>query len=153
MEGILERGDRLVWTGFEGLGKSVTMRQLAIGAAAGIHPFTSDPATPRKVLWIDCENSERQGRRHFRKLERVTVAKGRRVPDGGMRLIHRPEGIDLTQRRGRRVAARARHRAQAGPAVHRPAVPAARRGYQRGARDAPHRHRSWTRPASRPTAR
>ena len=74
---------------------SVTMRQIAIGAAAGIHPFTSDPATPRKVLWIDCENSDRQGRRHFRKLERVTAAKGHRVPDGGMRLIHRPEGLDL----------------------------------------------------------
>jgi 5S rRNA maturation endonuclease (ribonuclease M5) len=74
---------------------SVMMRQVAIGAAAGIHPFTSDPITPRKVLWIDCENSERQGRRHFRKLERITVLKGRRVPDGGMRLIHRAEGLDL----------------------------------------------------------
>jgi 5S rRNA maturation endonuclease (ribonuclease M5) len=95
VEGVLERGDRLVWTGFEGLGKSVTMRQIAIGAAAGIHPFTDDPAEPRKVLWIDCENSDRQGRRHFRKLERVAVAKGRRVPDGGMRLIHRPAGLDL----------------------------------------------------------
>jgi len=95
IEGILERMDRLIWTGFEGLGKSVAMRQIAIGAACGIHPFTGDFAEPRKVLWIDCENSERQGRRHFRKLERVTVAKGRRVPDGGMRLIHRPEGVDL----------------------------------------------------------
>jgi len=95
-ENLLERGDRLVWTGFEGLGKSVVLRQVAVGVAAGIHPFTSEYMTPRKVLWIDCENSERQGRRHFRKLERVTVMKGRRVPDGGMRLIHRPEGINLT---------------------------------------------------------
>lgn len=95
VEDILERGDRLVWTGFEGLGKSVTMRQIAIGAAAGIHPFSCYPMTPRKVLWIDAENSERQGRRHFRKLEQVTVKKGYRVPDGGMRLIHRPEGLDL----------------------------------------------------------
>lgn len=95
VEDILERGDRLVWTGFEGLGKSVALRQVAIGAAAGIHPFTGDYAAPRKVLWIDCENSDRQGRRQFRKLERITVMKGRRVPDGGMRLIHRPEGLDL----------------------------------------------------------
>jgi hypothetical protein len=95
VEDILERGDRLVWTGFEGLGKSVTMRQIAIGAAAGIHPFSCYPMAPRKVLWIDAENSERQGRRHFRKLEQVTVRKGYRVPDGGMRLIHRPEGLDL----------------------------------------------------------
>jgi hypothetical protein len=100
VEGILERGDRLVWTGFEGLGKSVCMRQIAIGAAAGIHPFTGDFITPRRVLWIDAENSERQGRRHFRKLERITVLKGRRVPDGGMRLIHRPEGLDLISDEG-----------------------------------------------------
>jgi 5S rRNA maturation endonuclease (ribonuclease M5) len=95
VENILERGDRLIWTGFEGLGKSVTMRQIAVGAAAGIHPFTGEFCQPRKVLWIDCENSDRQGRRHFRKLERTTVMKGRRVPDGGMRLIHRPNGLDL----------------------------------------------------------
>ena len=100
VEGILERGDRLVWTGFEGLGKSVCMRQIAIGAAAGIHPFTGDFITPRKVLWIDAENSERQGRRHFRKLERITTLKGRRVPEGGMRLIHRPEGLDLISDEG-----------------------------------------------------
>jgi 5S rRNA maturation endonuclease (ribonuclease M5) len=95
VENILERGDRLVWTGFEGLGKTVTMRQIAVGAAAGIHPFTGEAAIARKVLWIDCENSSRQGRRLFRKLERITVAKGHRVPAGGMRLIHRPEGLDL----------------------------------------------------------
>jgi len=97
IEGILERGDRLIWTGAEGLGKSVCGRQMAIAAAAGIHPFNDVLFPPRKVLYIDCENSERQGRRHFRKLERVTVLKNRRVPDGGMRLIHRPEGIDLTR--------------------------------------------------------
>ena len=97
IEGILERGDRLIWTGAEGLGKSVVGRQLAVAAAAGIHPFNNSYAAPRRVLWIDCENSPRQGRRHFRKLERASVAKGRRVPDGGMRLIHRPEGIDLTR--------------------------------------------------------
>jgi hypothetical protein len=97
IESILERGDRLIWTGAEGLGKSVVGRQLAVAAAAGIHPFTNDRTDPRVVLWIDCENSERQGRRHFRRLRRVIIAKGCPVPKGGMRLIHRPEGIDLTR--------------------------------------------------------
>ena len=97
IESILERGDRLIWTGEEGLGKTVIGRQLAVAAAAGLHPFNGTTAPPRRVLWIDCENSARQGRRHFRKLERTATAKGRRVPDGGMRLIHRPEGIDLTR--------------------------------------------------------
>lgn len=97
IESILERGDRLIWTGEEGLGKTTVARMLAVAAAAGVHPFSGDAAKPRRVLWVDCENSARQGRRHFRKLERIAVAKGHRVPDGGMRLIHRPEGIDLTR--------------------------------------------------------
>ena len=45
--GLLERGDRLIWTGFEGLGKSVVVRQLAVCAAAGVHPFTREPDRPR----------------------------------------------------------------------------------------------------------
>lgn len=97
IEGILERGDRLIWTGAEGLGKTMVGRMLAVAAAAGIHPFSGDLAEPRRVLWVDCENSPRQGRRHFRKLERAAALRGRRVPDGGMRLLHRPEGIDLTR--------------------------------------------------------
>lgn len=95
--GLLERGDRLIWTGFEGLGKSVITRQLAICAAAGIHPFDPQtPARPQRVLFIDCENPDRKNRRHFRKLEYIARMKGMRVPDGAFRIIQRPEGIDLT---------------------------------------------------------
>lgn len=95
--GLLERGDRLIWTGFEGLGKSVVVRQLAVGAAAGVHPFTDESFDPKRVLFIDCENSSRQGRRHFRRLERVAQLRQRRVPDQGMYLIHLPSGIDLSR--------------------------------------------------------
>ena len=94
---LLERGDRLIWTGFEGLGKSVITRQLAICAAAGIHPFDPQkPAKQQRVLFIDCENPDRKSRRAFRNLEYVARMKGTRVPDGGFRIIQRPEGIDLT---------------------------------------------------------
>jgi 5S rRNA maturation endonuclease (ribonuclease M5) len=95
--GLLERGDRLVWTGFEGLGKSMFIRQLAVTVSAGMHPFTFENITPQRVLLIDCENSERQSRRKFRPLADASVRVGRRVPDGALRLIHRPEGIDLTR--------------------------------------------------------
>jgi AAA domain len=95
--GILERGDRLIWTGFEGLGKTVVTRMLAISAAAGLQPFTEERFKPQRVLYIDCENSERQGRRHFRKLEEVARLKMRPVPENGMFLIHRPTGIDLSR--------------------------------------------------------
>lgn len=97
--GLLERGDRLILTGFEGLGKSMLNRQLAIAAAAGIDPFDPSHAnnyTPARVLFIDCENSEPQSRRKLRPIAAFTKGTHRAVPDGGMRLIHLPEGVDLT---------------------------------------------------------
>jgi 5S rRNA maturation endonuclease (ribonuclease M5) len=95
--GVLERGDRLILTGFEGLGKSMLQRQMAVCIAAGIHPFTLKPIEPHKVLLIDCENSERQSRRKFRPLAAASISHQRRVPEGGLRIIHRSEGIDLTR--------------------------------------------------------
>jgi hypothetical protein len=65
---FLERGDRLILTAGEGHGKSTLLRQLAVQAAAGIHPFTGDPMRPVRVLLVDLENSERQTRRKLRPL-------------------------------------------------------------------------------------
>lgn len=65
--GLLERRDRLILTGEEGLGKSYLLRQIAIMAAAGLDPF--DPGKripPVRVSIIDCENSTRQIRRKVR---------------------------------------------------------------------------------------
>jgi hypothetical protein len=98
--GLLERGDRLMITGFEGLGKSMLIRQMAVMIAAGLDPFrwnTRPTFGPFRVLLIDCENSEQQSRRKFRPLAAASVTHGHRVPDGGLRLIHRPAGIDLTR--------------------------------------------------------
>jgi len=95
--GLLERGDRLIWTGLEGLGKSMWTRQLAVCVAAGLHPFDQTEIESKTVLLIDCENSERQSRRKFRPLAAASIKARRRVPDGALRLIHRPEGIDLTR--------------------------------------------------------
>lgn len=98
VENLLERGDRLILTGFEGLGKSMLIRQMAITIAAGIHPFTPHrKGDPHNVLLIDCENTERQSRRRFRALAEAAENAKRRVPDGGLRLIHRPGGLDLTR--------------------------------------------------------
>ena len=95
VRGLLERGDRLMLTGFEGLGKSMLIRQLAVAIAAGIHPFTREETQPRRVLLIDCENSERQSRRKFRPIADATIRLDRPVPTGGLRLIHKPAGLDL----------------------------------------------------------
>lgn len=96
--GLLERGDRLILTGFEGLGKSMLIRQMAVTIAAGIHPFKSRSYfNPFKVLLIDCENTPRQSRRRFRLLGDASIGTGHRVPDGALRIIHRPGGLDLTR--------------------------------------------------------
>lgn len=65
--GLFERRDRLMLTGEEGLGKSHLLRQIAVHAACGVHPF--DPGTryePIRTLIVDCENSWAQVRRKLR---------------------------------------------------------------------------------------
>ncbi len=64
--GLLERADRLVYTGAEGAGKSTFGRQMALCAAAGMHPFQNRRFEPLDVLVIDAENSEKQWRRQAR---------------------------------------------------------------------------------------
>ena len=94
--GLLERGDRLVLTGSEGLGKSVLFRQLAVCAASGVHPFTHQPIRPQRVLYVDCENGTIQ----LRKALRGLVAQGRTHgsdPSDLLFIEARPEGLDLTR--------------------------------------------------------
>lgn len=94
--GLLERADRLVLTGSEGLGKSVLFRQLAVCAASGIHPFTHEPIEPQRVLYVDCENGVGQLRRALRPL----AGQGKRVgsdPSERLFVEPRPEGLDLTK--------------------------------------------------------
>jgi hypothetical protein len=78
--GLLERRDRLILTGSEGGGKSELIRQLAICAAAGIHPFTQQHTDARRVLVIDAENTERQWRRKARGLAANAAQRGTADP-------------------------------------------------------------------------
>jgi hypothetical protein len=68
IEGLLAQGDRLVLTASEGLGKSTLLRQIAVCAAAGLHPFHSAPIDPVKVLVVDCENGRKLSRDRYRPL-------------------------------------------------------------------------------------
>lgn len=65
---LLERQDRLILTGSEGAGKSTFVRQIAIMAAAGLHPTTFRQIKPVRVLVVDAENTEKQWRRAARPL-------------------------------------------------------------------------------------
>lgn len=91
---LLERMDRLVITGEEGLGKSVFLRQLALMGAAGIHPFTRGPMKPIKAHVIDLENTERHVKRqlHAMWLQAKTMGKD---PSDRVAIDCRPGGIDI----------------------------------------------------------
>jgi replicative DNA helicase len=66
--GLIERGERIVITGPEGLGKSTVIKQLACCVAAGVDPWTQERVSRDgfRVLHIDTENSRRQTRRNYR---------------------------------------------------------------------------------------
>ena len=90
---VIERGDRVILTGPEGGGKSTLIRQIAVQAAAGIHPFTGAPMDPIRVFYLDLENSKRHTRRQLRPLR----AQARNEPAVAQNLRVRVEsaGIDL----------------------------------------------------------
>lgn len=80
--GLLERRDRLMLTGEEGLGKSYLLRQIAVMGAGGLDPF--DPGLrikPLSVLIVDCENSTRQVRRKVRPVMEFVRRYGTGNPD------------------------------------------------------------------------
>lgn len=79
VSGLMERRDRLILTGDEGFGKSELAAQLACCMAAGIHPFTGRPMieTNIRVAVVDCENSNNQTRRRYRRM--VTAVNNQRA--------------------------------------------------------------------------
>lgn len=95
--GMLERKDRLMITGYEGWGKSTLNRQLAMSIASGIHPFTGENFQPGKVLFIDCENSEKQLRRGLSRMMPVLIETYEQPPERGMMsVLSKMGGVDLT---------------------------------------------------------
>lgn len=93
--GLLERGDRLMLTGFEGAGKSTLFRMMAVMAAGGLHPFTCQPVKPARVLVLDFENTDRHARRKIRPLVNQARLQGHPVDEANLWIQCRPEGIDV----------------------------------------------------------
>ena len=54
--GLFKSRTRVVLTGPEGRGKSEMIYQIALGAACGINPFTTETMAPQRVLIVDAEN-------------------------------------------------------------------------------------------------
>jgi replicative DNA helicase len=93
VNGLIARGDRLILTGEEGVGKSVCLRQIAVCAAAGVHPFTGDVSPVRRVLYVDLENPNRIMIRSFASIMNPLHLQSR-IP---LRIARFPQGMDLTK--------------------------------------------------------
>lgn len=65
---ILARNERLVLTGSEGGGKSVFIYQMLTGAAYGVDTFLRERYEPKRVLFLDVENSDFQQAGNLRKI-------------------------------------------------------------------------------------
>lgn len=100
--GLLAVGDRFVLTGSEGLGKTTLVRQIAVAAAAGLHPFTLVPQPPKTVLVIDCENPIRIMRDRFSDLRTACRRRQNPVAPGRLWIDRRPEGMQLESREDQR---------------------------------------------------
>lgn len=98
---LLARGERLIITGPEGLGKTTLIRQLAVCAAAGMDPFGGRPADPVTVLAVDAENPNQLMVDRFAALKRAVAAHGRPVDANRLWIERRPEGMDLTKPKDR----------------------------------------------------
>lgn len=75
---------------------SVLQRQLAVCAAAGVHPFNHSRVPAVRVLYVDCENGPTKLRRALRGL----VDQARRFgddPSMNMWIEAIPQGLDLTK--------------------------------------------------------
>lgn len=96
---LLERGERVIITGTEGLGKSYLLAQLAVCLATGVQPFTGTPEHDGvRVLVVDVENPKRLlGDRYRKIVRRVEDVAGVRVDRDRLMVEIREEGIDLTQ--------------------------------------------------------
>jgi hypothetical protein len=96
--GLLERGERIVITGSEGLGKSWMISQFAACLAAGRHPFTGKTLGSgqyrQQVLVVDCENGLSQSRRRFRTIA-AKVGGQDQSWRTNLRIELRPNGLNL----------------------------------------------------------
>ena len=68
IDGLLERGERVMVVAAEGVGKTMLARQIALCTAGGMHPFTYNRIRPIRTLTVDLENPERIIRRTTRSI-------------------------------------------------------------------------------------
>lgn len=101
--GCLRTNEVVCWTGAEGGGKSLLLRQIGVCTSCGVHPFTGLGVgidAPQRVLFVDLQEDVFDMADELAKLRRI--AEGRYM-QGMYRAVSRPEGLDLLSPRGVRI--------------------------------------------------
>jgi hypothetical protein len=97
----LARAERLIIVGLEGSGKSTLIRQMAVMAAAGLHPWSGLDMEPRKVLFIDAENHPMQVEESWSELLGLVGREGKTIERGMLTVMEEWEStIDLASIEG-----------------------------------------------------
>lgn len=91
--GMLSESDRLLLVGLEGYGKSMLLRQIAVMAASGLHPFTHAPIPAVPTLIVDLENPAHVIRQGLQAMPKP--------PPGAVHILGREGGIDIRNRADR----------------------------------------------------
>lgn len=104
--GLLERQERVIVVAAEGVGKTMLARQIALCAAAGLHPFTLSKMPPIRTLTIDLENPARIIRRTSRDIMAAAKRFGH-VKNVTADILIKPAGLDLLKASDRAVVEQA----------------------------------------------
>ena len=103
--GALRQDWRAIITGPEGTGKGVLIRAMAMGAAAGIHPFTHRDMEPTRTLLVDLENPVaavlETGLVLANSIMQRQLANGEVADETMFRIWHKPGGINIRNRQDR----------------------------------------------------
>lgn len=96
---ILEDDDRLLLTGSEGSGKTLSLLQFAVMTACGRHWWTQTPMQARRTLFVDMEIGNKRTRRRAELFRRVA---DRAMPgwEANLTIRSRAEDIDVSTRAG-----------------------------------------------------
>ena len=92
--GLLREGWRLLFVGMEGGGKSTMLRQIAVGAAVGEHPWGDGTFDPVPSVVVDCENPSSVVRDGLKLMRR-------QVLEADLTVMSRPGGLNIRSRRDR----------------------------------------------------
>lgn len=106
VNGYLARGERIIITGEEGLGKTTLQRQIGMCAAAGLLPFSRITGgrivDPVKVMMVDVENPLHIIKEQMWGIRKAINEHGLSVSRDALSLYSRKEGINLGEAGDRR---------------------------------------------------